>query len=61
MTPKKYLDQFEVFKTGQWEGETLEDVASEVPEYLENLLGMGELCHTEEEAIREALENCRID
>jgi hypothetical protein len=57
---QKYLNQDEQFINGYWKGENLEDVASEVPDYLEELLEDGDLSSTEEESIREALERNRI-
>ena len=38
METEKYLNDDDVFTNGDWEGENLEDVADEVPEFLEWLL-----------------------
>lgn len=52
---KKYLNSNKKFIKGYWKDENLEDVATEVPEYLEFLLSEKQLCFEEESAIKEAL------
>ena len=56
METEKYLNDDDVFINGDWEGESLEDVADEVPEFLQYLLGMETLEYEEREKIQLALD-----
>ena len=56
METEKYLNDDDVFTNGDWEGENLEDVADEVPEFLEWLLVKDTLEYDERERIQLALD-----
>lgn len=56
---KKYLNEDDIFITGEFEGESLEDVAFDVPGFLEFLLTQDNLGYYEREKIEKMLEVVR--
>ncbi len=52
---RNFLDEDQFFIKGTWKGESLDDVAMEVPEYLQYLLDEHDLDAVERDIIEDAL------